>query len=215
MLGLQLLRHISTLPRSSREDPFSGVAQTLVKQGSIPAVIAMQFEITDAAAIKFAEEFYSATADGYPVDAALAAARKAIFAEGNDIEWGTPVLYLRAPDARLFSINREAAQREKERLHARRRRRRKRKRRAETACVVEQKTPAVAASPSSAQITQPVPAQKEEKPPLRRDGDLPNLAVFRDAPFAPELVVIPAGEYMMGSLEGEEGVLIARAPSIG
>jgi hypothetical protein len=99
--------------RSSPEDPFSGVAQTLVQQG-IPAVIAMQFEITDKAAIKFAEEFYSATADGYPVDAALAAARKAIFAQGNDIEWGTPVLYLRAPDGQLFSVNREAAQEAKE-----------------------------------------------------------------------------------------------------
>jgi hypothetical protein len=99
--------------RASPEDPFSGVAQTLVQQG-IPAVIAMQFEITDAAAIKFAEEFYSATADDYPVDAALAAARKAIFAEGNDIEWGTPVLYLRAPDGQLFSVNREAARRAEE-----------------------------------------------------------------------------------------------------
>jgi formylglycine-generating enzyme required for sulfatase activity len=29
--------------------------------------------------------------------------------------------------------------------------------------------------------------------------------VFRDAPFAPELVVIPAGEFMMGSPERDEG----------
>ena len=94
--------------RSSRADPFAGVAQTLVQQG-VPAVIAMQFEITDQAAITFAEEFYAATAGGYPVDAALAAARKAIFAAGNDIEWGTPVLFLRAPDGRLFSVDRGAA----------------------------------------------------------------------------------------------------------
>ena len=93
--------------RSSRSDPFAGVAQTLVQQG-IPAVIAMQFEITDEAAITFAEEFYAATADGYPVDAALSAARKAIFAAGNDIEWGTPVLYLRAPNGQLFTVNRDA-----------------------------------------------------------------------------------------------------------
>jgi hypothetical protein len=92
--------------RSSRSDPFAGVAQTLVQQG-IPAVIAMQFEITDEAAITFAEEFYAATADGYPVDAALSAARKAIFAAGNDIEWGTPVLYLRAPNGQLFTVNRD------------------------------------------------------------------------------------------------------------
>jgi len=94
--------------RSSRADPFAGVAQTLVQQG-LPAVIAMQFEITDQAAITFAEELYAATAGGYPVDAALAAARKAIFAAGNDIEWGTPVLFLRAPDGRLFSVDRGAA----------------------------------------------------------------------------------------------------------
>jgi hypothetical protein len=92
--------------RSSRADPFSGVAQTLVQQG-VPAVIAMQFEVTDAAALTLAEELYAATADGYPVDAALAAARKSIAAAGNDVEWGTPVLYLRAPDGQLFSLNRD------------------------------------------------------------------------------------------------------------
>jgi hypothetical protein len=62
--------------------------------------------ITDQAAIIFAEEFYAAIADKYPVDAALAAARKAIFAAGNDIEWGTPVLFLRAPTGQLFSLDR-------------------------------------------------------------------------------------------------------------
>jgi hypothetical protein len=94
--------------RTSRADPFAGAAQALVQQG-IPAVIAMQFEITDQAAIIFAEEFYAAAADGYPVDAALAEARKAIFAAGNDLEWGTPVLHLRAPDGRLFSVDRSSA----------------------------------------------------------------------------------------------------------
>ena len=92
--------------RSSSTDLFAGTAQALVQQG-IPAVIAMQFEITDQAAITLAEEFYAATADGYPVDAALSAARTAIFAAGNDIEWGTPVLYLRAPNGQLFSLNPE------------------------------------------------------------------------------------------------------------
>ncbi len=64
----------------------------------------MQFEITDAAAITFAHEFYSALADGYPVDAAVVEARAAIFAAGNDVEWGTPVLYMRSPDGRVFDI---------------------------------------------------------------------------------------------------------------
>jgi len=89
--------------RTSRSDPFSGTAQSLVQQG-IPAVIAMQFEITDEAAITLAHEFYAALADGYPVDAALAEARKAIFARENDVEWGTPVLYMRSPDGRIFDV---------------------------------------------------------------------------------------------------------------
>lgn len=89
--------------RTSSSDPFAGTAQSLVQQG-IPAVIAMQFEITDEAAITLAHEFYAAVADGYPVDAALAEARKVIFAEGNDVEWGIPVLYMRAPNGRIFDI---------------------------------------------------------------------------------------------------------------
>jgi CHAT domain/Bacterial Ig-like domain (group 2) len=91
--------------RASSTDPFSGTAQSLVQQG-IPAVIAMQFEITDQAAIVFAHEIYGALADGYPVDAALSEARKAIFAEGNGLEWGTPVLYLRASDGLIFQVAR-------------------------------------------------------------------------------------------------------------
>jgi len=89
--------------RSSLTDPFAGTAQSLVRQG-IPAVIAMQFEVTDEAAITLAHEFYDALADGYPVDAALAEARKAIFAQGNNVEWGTPVLYMRAQDGRIFDV---------------------------------------------------------------------------------------------------------------
>ena len=87
--------------RGSHVDPFSGVASSIVECG-IPAVIGMQFEITDEAAIAFSERLYRALAHGYPVDAALAQARKAIFAGGNDIEFGTPVLFLRSGDARLF-----------------------------------------------------------------------------------------------------------------
>lgn len=89
--------------RTAHIDPLAGVAQILVHQG-IPAVIAMQFEITDHAAIILAHEFYTALADGYPVDAALTEARKAIYAAGNDVEWGTPVLYMRSPDGQIFDV---------------------------------------------------------------------------------------------------------------
>jgi CHAT domain len=89
--------------RSSHVDPFSGAAASLVHYG-VPAVIGMQFEITDEAAIAFAGRLYGGLARNYPVDAALAQARRAIFAAGNDIEFGTPVLFLRGQDARLFDV---------------------------------------------------------------------------------------------------------------
>ncbi len=64
--------------RQSSTDPFSGVAQALVQQG-LPAVVAMQFEITDVAAQLFSQDFYAALADNYPIDAALAQARLGVF----------------------------------------------------------------------------------------------------------------------------------------
>jgi hypothetical protein len=93
--------------RASIRDPFSGTAQSLVQQG-IPAVIAMQFRISDEAAITYAGEFYAALADSYPVDAALAEARKVMFVRRKDTEWGTPVLYTRSPDGCLFSVEGKA-----------------------------------------------------------------------------------------------------------
>jgi hypothetical protein len=65
----------------------------------------MQFEISDGAAIEFAHAFYAALANGMPVDAAVAEARKAIsLALPNTVEWGTPVLFLRAPDGKIFQV---------------------------------------------------------------------------------------------------------------
>ena len=95
--------------RPSRTDPFAGTAQSLLQQG-VPAVIAMQFEISDEAAITFAQGFYGALADSYPVDAALTQARRAIFAQGNDLEWGTPVLYMASNDGHLFDVVTETDQ---------------------------------------------------------------------------------------------------------
>ena len=89
--------------RSSRHDQFAGVAQSLLQQG-VPAVVAMQFEISDEAALTFAREFYGAFAEGFPVEAALAEARKSMFAQQNDSEWATPVLYLRSPGSSIFEI---------------------------------------------------------------------------------------------------------------
>lgn len=88
--------------RNSVQDPFGGAALTLVRSGGLGAVVAMQFEITDTASIAFSRGFYSALASGKPVDASVSEARLAIFSQDNDVEWGTPVLYLRSPNGIIF-----------------------------------------------------------------------------------------------------------------
>ena len=88
--------------RTSHIDPFSGVATSLM-EFDIPAVIAMQFEITDVAAIAFSDALYAGLAQGMPIDAAMAPARRAILAM-TEAEFGTPVLFLRGGDAHLFDI---------------------------------------------------------------------------------------------------------------
>jgi hypothetical protein len=90
--------------RGSSQDIFSGTASILVRRG-IPAVLAMQYEISDVAAVEFSRSFYEALADGLPVDAACAEARKAIsLSRPMTLEWGTPVLCMRTPDGTLFSV---------------------------------------------------------------------------------------------------------------
>jgi len=88
--------------RSGESDAFSSTAATLVRCG-IPAVVAMQYEITDEAAIEFSRDFYEAMADGLPVDAAVAEARTAVSIR-SALEWGTPVLYMHSSDGRIFDI---------------------------------------------------------------------------------------------------------------
>jgi streptogramin lyase len=90
--------------RVSHVDPFSGVATSLLRAG-LPAVIGMQMEITDEAAITFSSRLYTALAQGYPIDGALALARTAIFISDNDLEFGTPVLFLRSAQATLFDVS--------------------------------------------------------------------------------------------------------------
>jgi hypothetical protein len=92
--------------RGTGRDPFAGVARTLVRK-ELPAVIAMQAPISDGAARTFAYEFYRALADDYPVDAALTEARKAIYGQGNELEWGIPVLFMRSADGMLWGAERE------------------------------------------------------------------------------------------------------------
>jgi hypothetical protein len=95
--------------RTTLTDPYAGVATTLVQLG-VPAVVAMQFEISDDAALLFAEELYTNLIGRQdPIDAAVAEARKAVYTEIDAIEWATPVLFLRDPDVELFRFEVAAA----------------------------------------------------------------------------------------------------------
>lgn len=92
--------------RAGQDDPFNGVAQRLVREG-VAAVVAMQFKVSDKAALVFSEAFYEVFAQGAPVDHAVYEGRLALLAEEFEAEWGTPVLYLRSPNVQLTFPDRQ------------------------------------------------------------------------------------------------------------
>jgi WD40 repeat protein len=110
-----LLRQARPMPRlvvlnscsgaaASTGDLFSGTAAALARSG-VAAVAAMQYAISDPAAVAFARGFYAALARGRGVDEAVTAGRIAILGTGRrTLEWITPVLYLRGDSTRLFTI---------------------------------------------------------------------------------------------------------------
>ena len=85
-------------------DMFSGTAAAWVR-GGVSAVAAMQYEISDPAAVAFARGSYAAIARSRGVDDAISSGRVAILGLSDQtLEWVTPVLYLRGHDARLFTL---------------------------------------------------------------------------------------------------------------
>ena len=100
-----------TLPRRRGQDPFSAAAAALARVG-IPAVVAMQFPISDPAAVAFAKELYQGIAEGEALETAVVDGRLAIYREGSDtpsetLEWVTPVLYLRGDDGTMLEVEPE------------------------------------------------------------------------------------------------------------
>lgn len=87
--------------RRPERDALTGIASGLVARG-IPAVVAMQFAISDDAAKAFAEEFYRAISESLPIDTAVSEGRRAISNRVGNIEWAIPVLYMRSEDGVLF-----------------------------------------------------------------------------------------------------------------
>lgn len=93
------------MPRWEGLDPFSGVATALVRAG-LPAVVGMQFSISDTAAICFSKSFYRRLVAGFPLDAAVAEGRMDIhLTRSGGHEWATPTLYLRAPGGQLVDLS--------------------------------------------------------------------------------------------------------------
>ncbi len=87
--------------RGTADDALASPAAALVRAG-IPAVVAMQFPISDDAAVQLSSVFYEKLAEGWAVEAALTQARQMMWARSR-IEWGIPVLYMRAKSGRLFA----------------------------------------------------------------------------------------------------------------
>ena len=86
-------------------DMFSSTAATLLR--TVPAVVAMQFAVTDDAAAVFSRAFYQALVRGRAIDEAVRAGRIALTGWNTaTMEWVTPVLYLRSRDVRLFDLTR-------------------------------------------------------------------------------------------------------------
>jgi hypothetical protein len=79
---------------------YPGLASYLIRTG-LPAVLAMQRQISDRASIEFARTFYEALASGMPIESAGTDARNAVELTGS-AEWGVPVIYLRGPSGEIF-----------------------------------------------------------------------------------------------------------------
>ena len=112
---VDLLRQARPMPRlvvlnscsgaaAGASDLFSGTAAALVR-GGVSAVAAMQYEISDPAAVAFTHGFYAAIARGRGVDDAVSSGRVAILGlSDRTLEWVTPVLYLRGHNSQLFTL---------------------------------------------------------------------------------------------------------------
>lgn len=88
---------------ASRRGALLGAAQAALAAG-VPAAVAMQDEIGDAAAAAFAREFYRALAGGVPLDDCVREGRLGIFdaAGPRRADWAVPVLFSNVEDGLLW-----------------------------------------------------------------------------------------------------------------
>lgn len=89
--------------RRGDASPWSAIAPAMVRRG-LPAAVAMQYEVVDEQATAFSRMLYTALAAGLSLDEAVSAGRQALLDSdgGKGLEWGVPVLYMRAATGVLF-----------------------------------------------------------------------------------------------------------------
>ncbi|MCL1474881.1 CHAT domain-containing protein [Argonema antarcticum] len=88
----------------SSSQAFVGVASKVVQQ-NVPVVVAMQYEVTNSTASRFALRFYQQLAAEDPVDIAVQYGRRAIALGSMQYgkrDFATPVIFMRVQDGYLF-----------------------------------------------------------------------------------------------------------------
>jgi len=187
---------------------FSSTATLLVRQGT-PAVLTVPYEISDEAEIKLFRVFYEALALGIPADAAGAGARKAISATvANAVEWGALALFMGSPDGLVFSPKGEFDSVQTETVEEPPQAAVELETSVEAPEPVQDEMPAHVSElepapvpvipPQVAEEPADEPAPEPEQPPQEPALE-PEPPVRTPQPIEPDLVHIPAGEFLMGS----------------
>jgi CHAT domain-containing protein len=91
--------------RSSRNDAITSVAGAVVHAG-VPAVLATMREVPDEPALLFARDFYRTFCEGFPLETAIAEARKAISVERRD--WSVYALFASVSQLDAIAIPHQA-----------------------------------------------------------------------------------------------------------
>ncbi len=88
---------------ASSSQAFVGAASRIVQQ-NIPVVLAMQYEVSNMTAVRFALKFYQEVAAGSPVDRAAQNGRRAVGlnTQYKRRDFATPVIFMRVEDGHLF-----------------------------------------------------------------------------------------------------------------
>jgi hypothetical protein len=103
----------------STSQAFVGVASKIGQQ-NIAIVVAMQHQISNISACRFAYRFYEQLAQNYPVDIAVQDGRRAIAinTQYHKRDFATPVLFMRVQDGYLFKRQDTIDQTQVERSHS-------------------------------------------------------------------------------------------------